>query len=469
MSSQSSGAFLVVSYQPENAPLALLQIADTLTDSTTIRFLATDNFNEHHELIFFAGKSILILVLTKKEDLIGVLNLLSKFQSQIKTGLIKVFVFNLTDNPKVTGLLKTKDCRDFLEYSISDKALLQKMHQAILAIEKTIPGFLISTPPMATINKSPPRIVHSEIDPTKMVHWTEPVAVKSDCWLLTNDRDAKNIQGKWLIEMLGPGPSVGSWLPTVPGESTSWDWTPRDLQNDPFIVEQGKWTFQGRQPEFNWKKSRWQFVSSTPALGFYYRGQSYGDRFSVDPESNLNFARNSQQAHAKLPLILAGLEPEIRVSPGSPIEIPTVLIEKSQLGNTLSTEIVVEHEWATGAQAFESMDLSVKMKALNQVLGDWSKVHLLENRAQDILIEAPRGSLKVGQDVSFQITANDGPKPVSFEVSGMVSKTEIFDNDSMFVSIEFEQGNRSLLQNVADMVEKRQTEIVEFLKQAKGI
>ena len=463
MSSEPS-RFLVVSYQPANAPLALLQISDSLVDSTVVQLLSSENFNDHHAAIQSAGKALLILVLTKKEDLIGVLSLLAKFQTQIKVGLIRVFVFNLTDNSKVQGLLKTKGCRDFLEYSMTSKALLFKIHQTIQIVDKIVPGFLPST------IKNTPLVANASGEPTKLIRWTEPVIVQSDCWLLKSARDARNVQGMWLIEMLGPGPSAGSWTASPTGDGSTWDWIPKDPRNDPFIIEQGQWTFQGRQPEFNWKINRWQFVGAAPSLRFFYERRSYADRFAVDAELNLNFAKNSKHAHARLPLILAGLTPEVRVSPEKQEQTPVVLVEeRSRASNDYLHDLVPEYEWAQGAEAFKSLDLNVKMKTLQQTVGDWSHVELLENSAREILISAPRGSLKQGQDVSFQFTAQDGPRTVYFVVSGMVRSTEIFDHQSMFVSIEFETESQSQLKDVAALVEKRQVEVLEFLKQAKGI
>ena len=456
--------FLVVSYQPPNAPLALLQISDALIDSTAVRLLSSENFNDYHAQIDEAGKALLILVLTKKEDLIGVLSLLAKFQTEIKTGLIRVFVFNLTDNSKVQGLLKTKGCRDFLEYSMTSKALIFKIHQTIQIIDKVVPGFMVAS------IKNTPLVANASGEPTKLIRWTEPVVVQSDCWLLKSDRDARNVQGMWLIEMLGPGPSAGSWVASTPGDTLNWDWTPKDTTNDPFIIEQGKWTFQGRQPEFDWKINRWQFIGAAPSLRFFYEGRSYADRFAADSDLNLNFAKNSKHAHARLPLILAGLVPEVRVSPEKKEEVPVVLVEeRSRSNKDYLSHLVPEYEWAQGAEAFKSLELNVKMKTLQQTLGDWSQVELLENNAREILISAPRGSLKQGQDVSFQFTAQDGPRTIYFVVSGMVRSTEIFDHQSMFVTIEFETESQSQLKNVAEIIEKRQSEVFEFLKQAKGI
>ena len=137
------------------------------------------------------------------------------------------------------------------------------------------------------------------------IKFVEAIQLQSDCWILENKKDARNVMGRWLIEIIGPSPSVGSWTESKKSAG-EWEWTPKKSDTkDPFIVEQGTWTYKGREPEFIWKTNRWQFVGRKPVLGFYYEGELYGMRFRLDKNKTLLIAENSERAKGLLPLIQA--------------------------------------------------------------------------------------------------------------------------------------------------------------------
>jgi hypothetical protein len=135
--------------------------------------------------------------------------------------------------------------------------------------------------------------------------------LESDFWL-AGDRDPICVSGRWSIKLVGPGPMAGRWvgLETDKGTEQFWQWTPTDAETDIFIKEQGAWIFRGSSPRFD--NDRWMFVGKRPSLGFYYEGQSYGEKVTLDEAGNLLLAEDSPAAHAAFSNVQATLVKVIR-------------------------------------------------------------------------------------------------------------------------------------------------------------
>ncbi len=135
----------------------------------------------------------------------------------------------------------------------------------------------------------------------------QPLQIKSDCWLLQKRRP-RWIGGRWVIKLLGPGPSTGTWLPySMPGEISEklrnsderfWQWAPNS-DPDLFVVEEGAWIFFGLMPKI--EDDQWLFVGKTLSLSFVHNSVSKGDRITVDSSGTLLIAWDSEYAKEMLP------------------------------------------------------------------------------------------------------------------------------------------------------------------------
>ena len=312
--SEPQEKFPVVIVQHQSLPPGLNQASEALKKNVAIQFEMLPSIKDATSFLKQTSKALLLLVMAQKDDLVGTLEFLAVFQNQIKSGVIRVIVVDLLKHPKVPGMLQSKGCRDLLEPTASSKAILYKIQQMIQIIEKAAANSPANFDKKidSSSKQGSGKDKNSESrDTGKEIKFVEALQLPSDCWLLANKKDARNVMGRWLIEMVGPGPAAGSWN-EFNGSKTEWEWVPKKTDTkDPFILDLGKWIYKGRQPEFIWKTNRWQFVSNEPSLGFLVEGAPSIMRFQLE-KTALLFAENSQHAKNKLRLIQATFDSEVR-------------------------------------------------------------------------------------------------------------------------------------------------------------
>ena len=311
--SEPQEKFPVIIVQHPSLPPGLVQASESLKKNVAIQIDMLPTIKDATTNLKQTSKALLLLVMAQKEDLVATLEFLAVYQNQIKAGVVRVIVVDLLRHPKVPGMLQSKGCRDLLEPTASAKAILHKIQQMIQIIEKAAANSPANfDKKLDTSSKTAGKDKNSETrDAGKEVKFIEAMQIQSDCWLLANKKDARNVMGRWLIEMVGPGPSAGNWA-EFNGSKTEWEWTPKKSETkDPFVLEAGKWIYKGRQPEFVWKTNRWQFVSNEPSLKFHLDGAPSVVRFQLE-NGALLFAENSQQAKNKLRLIQATFDSEVR-------------------------------------------------------------------------------------------------------------------------------------------------------------
>jgi hypothetical protein len=174
--------------------------------------------------------------------------------------------------------------------------------------------------------------------PDAQIVYVDPLRLASDFWLFEKVVP-KKVAERWLIQLTGPGPAVGRWVEqkgkgsqagaeSAPNWSGTlekwWRWVPEAGDQDPFIKELGAWFFYGLSPNF--LDGRWSFASSSPELGFYYKGSCYGAKFRLLEDGALEAARDSTAAIHAYPLIRQSFERQItlRAKESPPLDAPKV-------------------------------------------------------------------------------------------------------------------------------------------------
>lgn len=139
----------------------------------------------------------------------------------------------------------------------------------------------------------------------------DPLGVESDCWLLRKPQDIRIVNEQWIIDLIGPGPSVGRWarLPAAilnPSDGHSiWEWKPRKKHAELFVSGEGSWVFEGKKPKFD--DFHWTFTSKYPKLTYFEREQAVVDFFRIGEGRILHIAQNSDIAKNKWPAIQASV------------------------------------------------------------------------------------------------------------------------------------------------------------------
>jgi hypothetical protein len=265
--------------------------------------------------------TVLVLTLHEKEELVEVLNVLTQMQSRIQSGLLRAMILNGMNHPRVIALLKAKGVQEILDFNTNIKALNHKIKNAFLVLTQTFQRLQNQNIRASTVvgNDAAARGARgARNESTTEITWEKPTEHANDIWWIPSVKNLRNVMGRWLIDMLGPGPAAGFWEETTyerNGEK-GWVWKIRVSTDPTFMPKPGRWIFFGRQPEFVWQKNLWAFVSKMPYLAFYAEGQSESEFVRIDPTGpgRLKVYENSEVARLYLPKIQASLEASLKLS-----------------------------------------------------------------------------------------------------------------------------------------------------------
>ncbi len=264
--------------------------------------------------------TVLILTLHQKEELVEVLNILTQVQGRLQSGLLRAMVINGMNHPRVIALLKAKGAQEILDFNTSIKALNHKIKNAFLVITQTFQRLQNQNIRASTVvgNDAGRGRPAAQNQSSSEIQWEKSAEHAGDFWWIPSAKNLRNVMGRWLIDMLGPGPAAGIWEETKyerNGEK-GWDWKPRVSTDTTFMPKPGRWLFFGRQPEFVWQKNLWAFVSKMPYLAFYADGQSEPEFVRIDPlgTGRLKVFENSEVSRTFLPKIQASLEASLKLS-----------------------------------------------------------------------------------------------------------------------------------------------------------
>lgn len=141
----------------------------------------------------------------------------------------------------------------------------------------------------------------------------DPLDLKSDCWIAKGGH-ARKIMGRWSVTLIGPAPTVGRWEELEGGKKSGqeryWKWTPKDPENDKFILQEGFWVAQGSKPEFS--DDVWRFVAKKPRVSFNHEGKEWGAKVAMAKSGGLLIARDSKHAIEKIPEIRKSIFLEVK-------------------------------------------------------------------------------------------------------------------------------------------------------------
>jgi hypothetical protein len=274
--------------------------------------------------------TVLILTLHQKEELVEVLNILTQVQGRIQSGLLRAMVLNGMNHPRVIALLKAKGVQEILDFNTTIKALNHKIKNAFLVVTQSFQRLQNQNIRASTIvgNDAARGRPAAQNQSSNEIQWEKSPEHVGDFWWIPSAKNLRNVMGRWLIDMLGPGPAAGFWEETKyeRSEEKGWVWKARVSTDPTFMPKPGRWVFFGRQPEFIWQKNLWAFVSKMPYLAFYADGQSEPEFVRIDPvgAGRLKVFENSEVSRTFLPKIQASLEASLKLSKadGAANEIP---------------------------------------------------------------------------------------------------------------------------------------------------
>jgi hypothetical protein len=395
-----------------------------------------------------------------KSDLVEVLNLLATQADAIKNNRLRVIGSSALSHPDVLKILMKKGCADILPSDLSQKALRHKISQSFKILENYQSR-------MKSQNESAKVSLDSKTDKSEQTvkkssyKLLPALTLASDFWLLQGEKEIRQVQGRWIIDLLGPGPSAGSWDETTK-DSKIWFWNPRVASiaggktgADPFIVDNGTWKFSGRKPEFIWQESRWRFLGDQPELTFVSKELTVlATRFKTNWDQSLDVTENSSFAKEKLPLIMQTIDTERRFRKE----------EEKKGGKDLHL-----------AQEKQGPSLELKNSQPTPKLVMWLEsdkgmvsITPVEYSDREVLVEAERESLNEGQRYKLVVECGIGTELSKETFSAIVKDIQAGDGPLDMMSIKILDDAVFPTQSMNAALMKRQDEILNFMKSARG-
>ncbi len=125
--------------------------------------------------------------------------------------------------------------------------------------------------------------------------------VSEDTFLFKNSQ-VKKVGKKVTMEMEGPAPETGEWVPHEDKGDTknSWRWVPEDKKDAPETKNGDGWVHSGEKPIFNPESKKWQMSSEKPELALQKEGKKIATKVSTDENGEVEVAADSPAAEENL-------------------------------------------------------------------------------------------------------------------------------------------------------------------------
>jgi hypothetical protein len=469
------------------------------------------------ELVRKFGAGLIVFCIRNKEDFTLVLNCTVSASVMIKRRYLRLIGVNHIQHPSVPEMLLKRGCTDIFPPNASAKSIKHKITQSLKILEtyrvvgEGAPKFTGQDVKQAEKSGSPKSASKAPVS-TRKKHTIEKVSsltLKSDCWLLRKERDIRQVQGRWIVDLVGPGPCAGLWEET--GQNSGfWEWKTKPLPESvgdirDFVKDEGLWVFSGRKPEFVWDLGRWRFLGDAPELSFIFREKVLACRFKVIG-MRMEYAENSDYARAKLPLIIRTIENEVTFKKETLKHRPDKSFEDEKKESKLF-DISLKRDqgketlmsWEEDAPDEPSPELSIDLGPRDE--GRELEIDLGEEPEPAPFNEAPKPKLKVWLDTgtamlvdatpieiaestlvvevpskkfaagqSLHLIMNDGLKGKNSEsrVPAVLKLVEPLDGETDLVTVQIQDGVKISLEPIQKAFEERQAEIQNFLKAARG-
>lgn len=465
--------------------------------------------------------TVLILTLHEKEELVEVLNVLTQVQSRLQSGLLRAMVLNGMNHPRVIALLKSKGVQEIIDFNTNIKALNHKIKNSFLLVTQTFQRLQNQNIRASTVVGSEGgragRSARNES--TSEVQWEKPVEHVCDFWWIPSTKNLRNVMGRWLLDILGPGPAAGFWEEATyerNGEK-GWVWNVRVSTDTTFMPKPGRWIFFGRQPEFVWQKNLWAFVSKMPYLAYYADGQSESEFIRIDSPAagRLKVFENSEVSRTFLPKIQASLEASVKLSKadtGNEIrgnfegsqedssgEAPdwkdhtgaigfgfkakdlrvarakaqgkfrNALNSENELGGNLGLEDIKQSGLVAGAKSFDQMILELRPFSRNGVeIAKKELLHVIELTVARAAFEFPQTAISKRDKFTFKVEFRFADVEKKFDLDWVVDSVQAIDGAGSLVHGSFAGGGLADLAQILKLVAQRQLELKDFFLVAKG-
>ena len=481
------------------------------------------SLDDFHNLIMNDHRALLVYYVSDREELAAILNYMHHLSQAMRERRAAIVIYSKVSSDKVDEILRRAGCADVLRYSDSAKAFLFKLRRYLIGIRP----ILNQTEALDVIeikkNTSDKVLEHADsksqssrktsksLEIATSNHLTSPF----DYWLIRKFPYINRYKGQWMVELIGPSPTVGKWRLTntfdqqFPNEDLVWEWHIRETANGqfkPFNPSPSTWVFIGKKPEYSWVVNRWAFIGVAPGLYLLQDGKIKERRFYENDEGAIDIATNSPQGILWTSALNETFNPEyylqlekaesggFEITLDPPANIPWFdKVDSKSIDpkswNTHNLNQEDESEWNTDLsesektsapknnadlQAQVDLDIPLGANAMRDcgitAMMNGEEVELISySENQPIIIIGTSAKLKITDQVEIRILSENLTEDLNFNIQGTVGQLETDSSGRLVANVALRPDSHLKIAKIRAVIERRQAEIFEFFKRAKGL
>jgi len=413
----------------------------------------------------------------------------------MKEGRVQMIVFSNIENRNLVDALRKMRVANVLPWKLNGQGLYQCAQERLASLDILTSGSQRSTERGSEKNSThEPQNNYAKKQEAFQTTMVDPLTIESDCWILDVIQGAKFIMGRWMLEVVGPGPSAGSWKPChdTGTDAKAWEWVTRKADDFRFVTNEGKWIYTGRQPEFNWQTNIWRFVGDAPELCFctatqdtqgHTTRQVVGYRFRLREGNNLEIAQNSVQAMHKYAFMEATFKSSMNLKqrktqapeetkptqPPSPAPLETNAKEAEEAEAHPKHKPRTHGRYRQGADSFITMRFEITLlDASGTLLAARDEAEILEFGEGEIRIGLPNKPIHPGDGVRAHLLyANESGIFSECDISGLIEDNST-DGDRQVIGLRVRNQDKGIISGLQSAVESCQATAHRFMKEANG-
>ncbi|MGZ3651666.1 MAG: hypothetical protein ACXWSC_10775, partial [Bdellovibrionota bacterium] len=250
---------------------------------------------------------MLVTCINDNQDVPTRIQLFKRLESSIKHQGLKVFVVTPLKNRQLADMVTQKmGVADYIVEPIPVRTMQFKANLQLKAVDNfRRQQELKKAAEEKIVIKKLDNAKKNDVPAGNEVKTNAKPALQAgeDTFLFKNS-GVKKAGKKFTVELEGPAPETGEWVPHEDkGDAqTSWRWVPNEEKEKQAAGElpPDGWVHKGDKPQFNDNSQKWAMSSETPSLSLQAKGKAVAQKMGVDETGEVFVAEDSPAAEENL-------------------------------------------------------------------------------------------------------------------------------------------------------------------------
>lgn len=276
----------------------LLKIIEEKSQAELIR---VGNADEAQQLARHHQPCMLVACIQENAEIPARVNMLKKLEGSIKKGLLKTLFVSKLKNRQINTLITSLGVTDFMEEPVPVRTMAFKANlqlKAIQTIRKQQAQKAANEEKIVFKKSEAKKDGDRAVNSDSTAKSAPALSLQEDTFLFRNS-GAKKVGKKVMVEVEGPTPESGDWVPHEDkgNAQTSWRWVPKEEKAAEAAGKPAEgWVHEGDKPQFQEATGKWQLASEKPDLSFRKNGEKIASKISTDENGELVVAADSPAA-----------------------------------------------------------------------------------------------------------------------------------------------------------------------------